>query len=91
MAMGGSLEVTAQRLNGQLTVTVTDNGVGLPANFNLDSTASLGLQIVRTLVVAELGGRLEVAPQPGGGTRVLVEVPLQPPPGEPSESGSEQA
>jgi two-component system, sensor histidine kinase PdtaS len=90
-AMGGSLEVTAQRLNGQLTVTVTDNGVGLPANFDLNSAASLGLQIVRTLVVAELGGRLEVAPQPGGGTRVLVEVPVQPPPGGPSESGSERA
>jgi len=75
--LSGDLEVTAQRLNGQLTVTVTDNGVGLPEDFDLDSAASLGLQIVRTLVVAELGGRLEVAPQPGGGTRVLVEVPVE--------------
>ena len=74
---GGKLEVAAHRMNGQLTVTVTDNGAGLPEDFDLNSTASLGLQIVRTLVVAELGGRLEVAPQPGGGTRVLVEVPVQ--------------
>ena len=74
---GGKLEVMARRMNGQLTVTVTDNGAGLPEDFDLSSTASLGLQIVRTLVVAELGGRLEVAPQPGGGTRVLVEVPVQ--------------
>ena len=74
---GGKLEVTARRRSGQLTVTVTDNGAGLPEDFDLNSTASLGLQIVRTLVVAELGGRLEVAPQPGGGTRVLVEVPVQ--------------
>ena len=76
-ALGGSLEVTARRLNGQLTVTVADNGVGLPEDFELDSTASLGLQIVRTLVVAELGGRLEIAPQSSGGTRVLVEVPVE--------------
>jgi hypothetical protein len=41
------------------------------------------LQIVRTLVVAELGGRLEVAPQAGGGTRVLVEIPLEPAAGTP--------
>jgi two-component sensor histidine kinase len=75
--LSGDLQVTAQRLNGQLTVTVTDNGVGLPEDFDLDSAASLGLQIVRTLVVAELGGRLAVAPQPGGGTRVLVEVPVE--------------
>jgi two-component sensor histidine kinase len=73
----GNLEVTARRLDGHLTVTVADNGVGLPEDFDLDSAASLGLQIVRTLVVAELGGRLEIAPRSGGGTRVLVEVPVE--------------
>jgi len=72
----GNLEVTARRTDGYLTVTVADNGVGLPEDFDLDSTSSLGLQIVRTLVVAELGGRLEIAPQSGGGTRVFVEVPV---------------
>jgi two-component sensor histidine kinase len=72
----GVLEVAARRGPGTLTVTVTDNGVGLPANFDLDSTSSLGLQIVRTLVLTELDGQLEIAPRPGGGTRVLVELPL---------------
>jgi two-component system, sensor histidine kinase PdtaS len=76
-ALGGKLEVAAHRNNGQLTVTVTDNGVGLPEHFDLESTASLGLQIVRTLVVAELGGRLQISPQPGGGTRVGVEIPVE--------------
>ena len=57
------------------------NVAGLPEDFDLDSTASLGLQIVRTLVVAELGGRLDIAPQADGGTRVLVEVPVQLPTG----------
>lgn len=76
-ALSGKLEVTASRVNGQLTVTVTDNGVGLPEHFDLEATTSLGLQIVRTLVVAELGGRLEVSPQPGGGTRVGVEIPVE--------------
>jgi hypothetical protein len=55
---------------------VSDDGAGLPADFDLDSTASLGLQIVRTLVLTELNGRLEIEPRPGGGTRVLVEIPL---------------
>ena len=72
--------MTARRLNGHLTVTVADNGAGLPEDFDLDSTASLGLQIVRTLVVAELGGRLDIAPQADGGTRVLVEIPVEMPP-----------
>jgi hypothetical protein len=82
-SLRGKLEVAACRSSGQLAVTVTDNGVGLPEDFDVNSTASLGLQIVRTLVVAELGGRLEVAPQAGGGTRVLVEIPLEPAAGTP--------
>ena len=40
----------------QLTVTVSDTGAGLPPGFDLENTASLGLQIVRTLVEGELGG-----------------------------------
>ena len=64
------------RKPASLTVTISDNGAGLPADFDLDSTGSLGLQIVRTLVLTELHGRLEVSPRPGGGTQVLVELPL---------------
>ena len=73
---GGFLEVTARRGPGLLSVTVTDNGAGLPPDFDLDSSSSLGLQIVRTLVLTELDGRLQILPRPGGGTRVLVELPL---------------
>jgi two-component system, sensor histidine kinase PdtaS len=76
-AASGFLEIRAVRSPGKLTVTVSDNGVGLPADFDLDSTSSLGLQIVRTLVLTELSGQLEIAPRVGGGTRVLVEVPLE--------------
>jgi two-component sensor histidine kinase len=77
----GVLEVTAQRLGQRLIVTVTDNGAGLPAGFDLDTSTSLGLQIVRTLVVAELGGQLEITPRATGGTTVLVDLPVQPPSG----------
>jgi two-component sensor histidine kinase len=73
---GGMLEVSVWRSQDRLTVTVQDNGVGLPAEFDLDSATSLGLQIVRTLVVAELGGRLEVKPRAGGGTKAVVDLPL---------------
>ncbi len=79
-AAAGYLEVAAKREIGRLTVTVTDNGVGLPGGFDLDSTQSLGLQIVRTLVLTELGGRLQIDPHDDGGTRVLVELPLEEPP-----------
>ena len=54
-----------------------DNGAGLPEGFSLDAHASLGLQIVRTLVESELGGQLAIAPRPGGGTSVRVSLPVK--------------
>jgi two-component sensor histidine kinase len=75
-AATGALLVTAQRSGGRLEVSVADNGTGLPPDFDLDTTTSLGLQIVRTLVVAELGGTLDIGPHDGGGTMVRVDLPV---------------
>ncbi len=75
----GTIEVTALRGPQRLTVVVADDGAGLPDGFDLDVSASLGLQIVRTLVVAELGGRLDILPRPGGGTEVHVDLPMEAP------------
>ncbi len=74
----GTLELTADRGGEQLRVTVADNGAGLPKGFDLESTTSLGLQIVRTLVVGELGGTLEISARARGGTVVRLELPLPP-------------
>ena len=68
--------LVAQRLVGRLRITVEDNGRGLPEDFDLDGSTSLGLSIVRTLVESELEGLLEMGPRPGGGTRVVVDVPV---------------
>ncbi|HEY2443071.1 MAG TPA: sensor histidine kinase [Streptosporangiaceae bacterium] len=74
-----ALEVTARRHPGRLRVTVADSGAGLPEGFNLETATSLGLEIVRTLVVAELGGRLEMTGRPAGGTLVVVDLPVEMP------------
>jgi two-component sensor histidine kinase len=74
----GTLVVTSARDNGKLTVTVADNGSGLPPGFDLENTTSLGLQIVRTLVVGELGGSLDIGARDGGGTIVSVVLPVEP-------------
>jgi two-component sensor histidine kinase len=76
-AESGIIEVRAARAPEQLTVTVSDSGAGLPEDFDLESATSLGLQIVRTLVVAELGGQLSITPRAGGGTVAVVDLPVR--------------
>jgi len=74
----GTITVSVQRLVGRLRMTVEDDGQGLPAGFDLDASASLGLSIVRTLVESELGGQLAIGPSPhGSGTLAEVDVPLE--------------
>jgi two-component sensor histidine kinase len=72
----GKITVSAQRLVGRLHVTIEDDGQGLPEEFDLDGSTSLGLSIVRTLVESELGGVLEMGPGPSGGTRVALDLPV---------------
>ena len=76
----GEVVVTVDRTPDALRVAVADTGTGLAPGFDLGRDAGLGLQIVRTLVEAELGGRLRLGPAPGGGTRVEVSVPRPAPP-----------
>ncbi|UQX89811.1 PAS domain-containing sensor histidine kinase [Jatrophihabitans telluris] len=74
----GSVEVSGRRSRGTLLVTVTDDGVGLPDGFSIGSTDRLGLQIVRTLVDAELDAVLELTGRDDGrgGTSATVRIPL---------------
>jgi two-component sensor histidine kinase len=68
--------VIVDRSAHRLSVSIADNGAGLPPGFSLDSATSLGLQIVRTLVESELGGSLVISPRDGGGTLVAVDLPI---------------
>jgi two-component sensor histidine kinase len=56
----GTVTVVGARSHGTLTVSVIDDGRGLPADFRLSANDRLGLQIVRTLVDAELHSSLSI-------------------------------
>ena len=75
-ARGGTLEVRLERRPTGLRVEVVDDGGGLPEGFAIEGSTRLGLQIVRTLVVGELGGAIEMGAGAGGGTAVVLDVPL---------------
>ena len=71
---GGTVVVRATRNGKWLDVTVTDDGAGLPAGFDAGAGETLGLQIVHTLVSAELRGSIEMRPAPGGGTEAVLRM-----------------
>jgi len=54
------------------TLLVRDNGIGFPAAIDFQNTASLGLQLVNTLV-NQLDGVIEL--QPGSGTEFKIQFP----------------
>jgi two-component sensor histidine kinase len=74
----GSVQVRLRQDGGGLSAEVRDDGVGLPRGFDIERTNSLGLSIVRDLVVSQLDGSIEMRRMPsseGGGTQVRIRVP----------------
>jgi two-component sensor histidine kinase len=69
----GNVIITAHRAEEGLTVSVRDNGVGLPEG---KVGSGLGTQIVRTLIEGELGGLIDWHTMSGRGTEVTIAVPF---------------
>ena len=76
----GHVEVALSHTGSELIVAVRDDGRGLPEGFDIEKTTSLGLSIVRDLVASQLEGHIsmeEVPASEGGGTRVMISVPVR--------------
>ncbi|NMC72847.1 MAG: PAS domain S-box protein [Geobacteraceae bacterium] len=56
--------------DGMITLTVSDNGVGMPPGFDMGRSESLGLQLV-TMLVKQLRGRMSLDPETCGTTVVV--------------------
>ncbi len=70
--------IGVERSAKHLDIRVVDDGVGLPAGFSLEKGSGLGLQIVRTLVDAELLGSIGMRRRDDApGTEVLIRIPLR--------------
>ena len=68
---------TKKENDDRLLLLVTDDGVGLPAGFDLQKTKSLGLKIVQTVVQSDLKGTFTLEPRTdGSGTvaRVVIHI-----------------
>jgi two-component sensor histidine kinase len=72
---GTHLKIEVQRYSNEGLVTISDDGVGLPADFDLMTSSNLGLQIVRTLTENELQGELKLE-STDKGTQAKLRFPL---------------
>ena len=72
---GTQLRIELQRYSNEGLVTISDDGVGLPAGFDLSTSSNLGLQIVRTLTENELKGELKLESTQQG-TQAKLRFPL---------------
>lgn len=72
---GTHLRIELQRYSNEGLVTISDDGIGLPAGFELLSSANLGLQIVLTLTENELKGELKLE-STAQGTQAKLRFPL---------------
>jgi signal transduction histidine kinase len=85
---GGSIRLDAERQNGELVLSVSDTGVGIPAEDQArvfekfergdpqlyQSGAGLGLSLVKSLIELH-GGRLTIESSPDKGTTVRCHLP----------------
>jgi PAS domain S-box-containing protein len=80
-ARARSVEVDLRIEGDRLVLTVSDDGTGLAPDA-MDRSGSFGLMGLRERAHM-LGGEIEIAPRPGGGTRLVARLPATPvPPGE---------
>lgn len=70
------LQIRLQASPGtQFSVEIEDNGTGLPANFTLQGSDSLGLKIA-SMLATQLGGTYTLSPGAGRGALARLELPL---------------
>lgn len=77
----GRVEIGAALSNGDLVLTVSDDGPGLPDGFDLETSRGVGLSNTRSRLMKlyqEQSASIEVTNRPGGGTVARVAIPQKP-------------
>lgn len=70
------LELSLRLIDARLCLCLRDWGPGLPNGFDPNTVDSLGLPMA-CAVAQQLGGSLELAPAPGGGTEARLWLPVE--------------
>jgi len=71
----GRLAIKVEKMDGEVSVIIQDDGPGLPKDFSPHRDGNLGLTIVRTLVKDELKGQFEIESSKGTHAKVTFPYP----------------
>ena len=77
---GGTVVVSAKPINEQLEIRVSDDGVGLPPGWTLESDAGLGLSVTRERIRGlhpKGASGFVVGRRRNGGTEAVIRLPLR--------------
>ncbi|NBU93156.1 MAG: histidine kinase [Actinobacteria bacterium] len=69
--LGDFLQISVKKDDNNFAVSVVNNGASLPSDFNIESSANLGLQIANTLTKNELAGEIKLSSEGGLTTAVV--------------------
>lgn len=65
------IHLNFERTGTKLKLSYHDNGIGLPAQFNIKTSKSFGMKVVNSLVARQLQGTIEVLK--GSGATIIIE------------------
>ncbi len=73
----GVISIDLKRTGQELIIIVADDGVGLPPQIDIHRAETLGLSLVRSLVIDQLDGQILIDRKPG--TKFTMTIPLDDP------------
>ncbi|MCP4631776.1 MAG: sensor histidine kinase [candidate division Zixibacteria bacterium] len=71
----GEINVSLKKQDKQLELSIKDNGIGIPNDFDWKSSSTLGLKLVRTLVENQLDGSIDM--ESNNGTKFTIKFDIE--------------
>ena len=72
--VSGEIAISFRRLEGKIALTIKDNGVGLPADFEVETSETLGMQLIQALT-GQLDGSISLIREGGTGFTIIFQYP----------------
>lgn len=70
--MEGEVTISLKARGGEIEMSCSDNGVGLPEGLGINDSGTPGLKLVKNLAEKQLLGSLEIQGEKGKGTKVTI-------------------